>query len=439
MDRFFRRPKPAIWQTQTVAGVEFPMTNAIPQHEDLVYAGLSPAQKLDLYLPKGNGPFPLVILVHGGGFNMGDKSHMRSKPGTDDLLQNGFAVANVNYRLSEEAKSPAQIQDVKTAVRWLRAHAQEYNLDLAKFGTWGSSAGANIAVLLGTSAGVAALEGAEMGCKEYSSAVQAVVDWFGPIDFLRMDEQFAGKSHLQTHNAPDSPESILIGAPIQTRPHQVEIVNPLTYVTPNAPPFLIQHGTKDDLVPVEQSKMLYNALKAAIGPDKVTLTLLNGASHGGGPQFWDPANVKLVINFLERYLKNEPRKIEKIYQEITTICMTDGPSMYSYRDGLFIYGGYKNLTFTEKEHGKTARVEVNSRNQPICWIELWHGHYNNNWDKWSAERGAAPIAQSSSGQPQANPSLEWIIEPGDYMLYFVASSKDKDVKNEIITFQIKTD
>jgi acetyl esterase/lipase len=295
--------RPENMMKEPVPGVDFPETTAIPQHEDLVYANVSSAQKLDLYLPQGSGPFPLVIMVHGGGFNMGDKSHMRSKPGTDDLLRNGYAVANVNYRLSSEAKAPAQIQDIKTAARWLRAHAKEYALNPNKFGAWGASAGGNLVALMGTSCGVAALEGAELGYKDQSSCIQAVIDWFGPIDFLKMDQQFAGNPDLQTHDAPDSPESILIGVPIQTRPDLVQIINPLTYVSPDASPFLIQHGTEDDLVPVQQSQSLYAALKSAIGADKVILTLFEGASHGGGPQFWKPANIKLVIGFLDKFLK----------------------------------------------------------------------------------------------------------------------------------------
>ena len=255
-------------------GVDFPVTIATPQYPDLAYATASPAQKLDLYLPDGPGPFPVVLIVHGGAFMFGDKSHDISMAGTDQLLGRGYAVANVNYRLSGEAKAPAQIQDVKTAVRWLRAHAGEYRLNPHKIGAWGSSAGANLAALLGTSGGVAALEGADLGHAEQSSRVQAVVDWFGPIDFLQMDAQFHGTPCPADHDAPDSPESQLIGAPIQTRPDLVKAVNPITYVSPEASPFLIQHGTEDCLVPPQQSQLLFDALLPAIGADKVQLTLL---------------------------------------------------------------------------------------------------------------------------------------------------------------------
>jgi acetyl esterase/lipase len=285
-----------------IPGVDFPITLATPQFPDLTYASASPTQKLDLYLPAGAGPFPVVLLVHGGAFMFGDKSHELSKPGTDQLLAKGYAVANVNYRLSGEAKAPSQIQDVKTAVRWLRAHAGEHCLNPDKFGAWGSSAGGNLVALLGTSCGVAALEGAELGHAEQSSRVQAVVDWFGPIDFLQMDAQLRGTPCPANHNAADSPESQLIGAPIQTKPKLVKAINPITYVSAEASPFLIQHGTDDCLVPPQQSQLLFDALLPAIGADRVHLILLQGAGHGGGPLFWADANVQRVLDFLDRFL-----------------------------------------------------------------------------------------------------------------------------------------
>lgn len=272
---------------------------ALPQYANLAYATTSAAQGLDLYLPAGAGPFPLVVVIHGGGFMMGDKSGV---DGVDALLAQGYAVASINYRLSGEAKFPAQIQDVKTAVRWLRAHAEEYHLDPQKFGAWGASAGGNLAALLGTSCGDPALEGAGLGNAEQSSCVQAVVDWYGPTDFLQMDQQFSGTSCPADHDDASSPESQLIGAPIQSKPDLAKAANPITYVTPQAPPFFIQHGTADCNVPPQQSQILYDALQAAIGADKVSLTFLEGAGHGGS-QFTDLANLQRVTDFLNTYLK----------------------------------------------------------------------------------------------------------------------------------------
>ncbi len=277
-------------------------TVAVPQYSDVPYATVSAAQKLDVYLPEGTGPFPLVIMVHGGGFMMGDKAAGDATTGVDLLLANGFAVASINYRLSAEAKAPAQIQDVKAAVRFLRANAAQYNINPEKFAAMGGSAGGSLVALLGTSCGVAALEGADLGNAKQSSCVQAVVDWFGPIDFLTMDEQFTGTSCPVNHNDASSPESQLVGQPIQDNPALSIAVNAITYITANVPPFFIQHGTADCNVPPQQSQALYDALTAVVGTETVTLTFLEGAGHGGS-QFSDAANLQLVLDFLTLYLK----------------------------------------------------------------------------------------------------------------------------------------
>jgi acetyl esterase/lipase len=274
-----------------------------PTYKDLAYASISAAQKLDLYIPAtGSGPFPVVIMVHGGGFMMGDKADGAGLTGVDQLLTAGYAVASINYRLSGEAKYPAQINDAKAAVRYLRANAAKYNLNPDKFGAWGASAGGNLVALLGTTCGVAELEGAELGNADQSSCVQAVVDWFGPVDFLKMDEQFAGTSCPQSHDAADSPESQLVGAAIQTVPDLVKTTNPMNYIDTSDAPFLIQHGSADCNIPPVQGKNLADALGAAIGADKVTYTLIDGAGHGGA-QFTTEANLKVVVDFLNKHLK----------------------------------------------------------------------------------------------------------------------------------------
>lgn len=274
-----------------------------PTYKDLAYADISSAQKLDLYIPtSGSGPFPVVIMVHGGGFMFGDKADGAGLTGVDQLLAAGYAVASINYRLSAEAQYPAQIFDAKAAVRFLRANAETYKLNPDKFGAWGASAGGNLVSLLGTTCGVAELEGAELGHADQSSCVQAVVDWFGPIDFLKMDAQFAGTSCPQTHDAADSPESKLVGAAIQTVPDLVKTTNPMNYITADDAPFFIENGTADCNIPPIQNKNLADALSAVISADKVTYTSLEGAAHGGS-QFETDENLKLVIEFLDKYLK----------------------------------------------------------------------------------------------------------------------------------------
>ena len=194
----------------------------------------------------------------------------------DELVAAGYAVASINYRLSGEATYPAQINDAKAAVRFLRANAAQYKLNPDKFAAFGASAGGNLASLLGTTCGVDELEGADLGNAGVSSCVQAVVDWFGPIDFLTMDEEFAGTSCPANHNDASSPESMLVGAAIQTVPDLVKTTNPMNYIDPSDPPFLIQNGSADCNIPPVQSKNFADALSKVIGADNVTYTLIDG-------------------------------------------------------------------------------------------------------------------------------------------------------------------
>lgn len=274
-----------------------------PTYQDLAYAPVSPAQKLDLYIPaNGSGPFPVVVMIHGGGFMFGDKADGAGLAGVDQLLEAGYAVASINYRLSGEATHPAQINDAKAAVRFLRANASQYSLNPDKIGAWGASAGGNLASLMGTTCGVKELEGTDLGNADQSSCVQAVVDWFGPIDFLKMDEQFAGSGCPQTHNDASSPESKLVGAAIQTVPDLVKTTNPMNYIDAGDPPFFIENGTADCNIPPVQNKNLADTLSTAIGADKVTYVSLEGAGHGGS-EFGTAENLNLVISFLDKYLK----------------------------------------------------------------------------------------------------------------------------------------
>ncbi len=273
---------------------------------DLAYASVSSTQRLDLYLPPvGDGPFPLVIWVHGGGWETGDKE-LTAAPFPLGLLDHGFALASVNYRLSGEATFPAPIHDVKAAVRWLRANAAQYRLDPNRFGAWGSSAGGHLVALLGTSTGAAALEGSELGNAGVSSRVQAVVDWFGPTDLSRLaeDAEAVGCSSLaiRIHTSPQSPEARMMGAPIDDRPDLAAVANPVTYVSADDPPYLIQHGAIDCIVPLPQSDDLEGALETALGAGGVSFIVLPATGHSG-PAFYTDANLERVFAFFDQVLK----------------------------------------------------------------------------------------------------------------------------------------
>ena len=274
---------------------------------DIPYANQSPAQKLDLYFPDDiPGPFPVIVSIHGGAFMGCDKSDIQVMPMLEGLKR-GYAVIAVNYRLSWEAKFPALVQDVKAAVRWIRANASHHGLDPQRIAAWGGSAGGYLASMLGTSAGVSELEDLSMGNPDQPCNVQAVVAWFGPTDFLKMDEQLAASgltpSEDQLHNGVNSPESILLGQKITEIPERVSAANPESYIQPGAPPFFLQHGTKDPVVPVQQSINFAARLSKILGENQVRLDLIQDAEHAD-PRFEIPENVNKVLDFLDKYLKS---------------------------------------------------------------------------------------------------------------------------------------
>jgi acetyl esterase/lipase len=271
--------------------------------QNIPYATLSPAQKLDIYLPnEGDGPFPVIISIHGGAFMFGDKADGQLNPMLQGLKR-GYAVVSINYRLSGEALFPKNINDVKAAIRWIKANASLYKIKPDKIALWGGSAGGNLAALAGTSGDIKELEDLSLGNANQSSRVQAVVDWFGPTNFLLMDEQLIATGNGKPdHSQANSPESKLMGQKITEIPAKVQLANPETYISVDDPPFLIEHGTKDQLVPTQQSVNFAAKLMAVLGKEKVTIHLLEDAMHGG-PQFETSKNVELVFRFLDTILK----------------------------------------------------------------------------------------------------------------------------------------
>lgn len=247
---------------------------------DVAYATRSPYQLADIYLPSsGDGPFPTIVFVHGGGYVSGDKTAL--VPGLVSAAnRRGLAVVSVGYRLLGEADFPAQIHDVKAAVRWVHAAAGDYTLDAEAVAIWGTSAGGHLAALVGTSEGVAALQDDSLGHAQHPPRVAAVVDWYGPADFLSMRDYL--EEQRRAYGAGLTFPLDYITRRIDDAPELVAAANPASHAGPGDPPVLIAHGQDDVVVPVQQSLDLAEALRGRMGPDRVTLEIVPGAGHGTG-------------------------------------------------------------------------------------------------------------------------------------------------------------
>ena len=260
---------------------------------DLAY-GTAPRQKLDLYLPAAAGPSPLVLYLHGGGWVAGDKA------GPDDLgvitalAGHGYAVASVNYRLATDAVFPAQIDDARAALAWLRANAGALGVDPGRVGVFGVSAGAHLAVLLGV--------------LERTPAVRVVVDWAGPIDLATVGADLAARPDCDGAWAdPQDPSSFwaaLVGGPVASKPFLVAAADPINLVASadpaTLPRFLLAHGDRDCTVPVRQSERFAEAVRAVGRPDAVVLRVVRGSGHVR--QFARDSELPVALQFLDAAL-----------------------------------------------------------------------------------------------------------------------------------------
>lgn len=221
---------------------------------NIIYtSGGGPDKQLDLFLPKnGDGPFPAVVYIHGGGWNAGSKAAFRRQAA--DMATKGFAGACINYRLSPEAKYPAALHDSKAAVRWIRANAKKYRINPDRVGAAGGSAGGHLVALLGVTGDIPAYEG-ERGSAGFSSRVQAVAAFNPVIDFVAIGKRSA-------NNATSSIAQFL-GTPYTLNPQLWADASPITHVSKDSAPFLLLHGDADQLVPFQQSIDMRDKLKAA--------------------------------------------------------------------------------------------------------------------------------------------------------------------------------
>ena len=260
--------------------------------KDLEFANVNgQSLKLDLYLPQSVENPPLVVWIHGGGWRAGSKE----KCGIKWMAEHGYAVASISYRLTDKAIFPAQIHDCKAAIRWLRANKSKYGYSVQKVGVAGSSAGGMLAALVGTSGDVKELEGNVGGNADYSSRVDAVIDFFGASDFIL-------RSKTQPHraNEPGSVVHRLLGGGANEKVELAKQASAVTHVSSDDPPVLVFHGDKDKTVLLDQSERLNEVYKKA--GLNIDFRVLKGAGHGG-KEFFSPENKKLMVSFLDKYLK----------------------------------------------------------------------------------------------------------------------------------------
>ncbi|MCE0499769.1 MAG: alpha/beta hydrolase [Methylacidiphilales bacterium] len=264
---------------------------------DVVYgqAGGHPLY-LHLALPETlpDKPMPAIILIHGGGWHQGTRA---ADVGEAYIFAgHGYVAASIEYRLAQEAPFPAQLEDCKCAVRFLRAKAADYHIDAGRIAVMGDSAGGHLSALMGLTNGMKEFEG-DGGWADQSSSVQAVCDWYGPTDLVAWVK---GNPKL----AKDPFLPLFFGGTVADHPEKAAYASPMTYVSgsKDTPPFLIMHGDQDPLVPVQQSIMLAEALIAA--GDDVTLHVIKGAAHGG-PGWGLKKPWPEVIEFFDHNLKGE--------------------------------------------------------------------------------------------------------------------------------------
>jgi len=290
----------AVATTATGSGQEpkeqagpLPLPPGVKVIREIDYMGHGLAhQRLDLYLPeKTSGLLPLVVWIHGGGWDSNSKDNCRPAL---PLPTRGYALASVNYRLTDSGPFPIQIADCRAAVRWLRAHAGRYQINPERIGAWGPSAGGHLVALLGTAADEKKWDtlGGDTGI---STRLQAVCDYYGPTDFLA-----AIKAGIT-----DSSDAKLLGGPPGERLDVAKQASPVNYVSRDDPPFLIVQGDQDRIVPLEQSRLLHDKLKQA-GVEATLVVVRNGKHGNWGPDVQPtPDQIReTVISFFDKHLKN---------------------------------------------------------------------------------------------------------------------------------------
>ena len=232
----------------------------------------------------------MIVWIHGGGWRQGSKESGGHPPRLPKIVETGrYFGASINYRLSAEQNWPAQLFDCKAAIRWLRAKSYKYGYDGRRISVWGSSAGGHLALMLGTTNGKKEWEGSVGSFKKYSSEVQSVINYYGPSEFLKMDNH----PSIIVHSSPNSPESKLLGRAIGEVPKMAKQASPFHHVKEGLPPFIHFHGTKDMLVPYNQSFILHQKILSHKNDSRLITV------RGGGHKMPENFTEKFVLPFLD--------------------------------------------------------------------------------------------------------------------------------------------
>lgn len=267
---------------------------ASPAHKDVVYATVNGKDlKLDIYLPSGSSTPPLLVWVHGGAWRSGSKESVPTF-----FVENGIAIASLDFRLSTEGKFPASVHDIKAAIRFLRAKAPEYGYRADRIAIAGSSSGGHLAALVGVSNKHAELEGTVGNHLTESSEVHAIIDYFGASNLTTILSQ----STPHGLNVRKPALELLLGGQPGNIPELAKLASPVFHIDKNDPPLLLFHGDQDPQMPINQSHELEGRYRA-LDLD-VQFAVIYGAAHGGDA-FFSGDNAKLAINFLRRTLRGE--------------------------------------------------------------------------------------------------------------------------------------
>jgi acetyl esterase/lipase len=259
---------------------------------DIEYANVDgKSLRLDLHLPGSPLRAPLIVWVHGGAWRAGSKSGMP----LGALVDEGYAVASVDYRLSTEAKFPAQIHDIKAAIRFLRARASDWSLPTEKIVVAGDSAGGHLAALVGVTNGHAELEGTVGADSQASSAVQGIMSFYGGSNLTTILEQ--STPHGLSVRVPAL--DLLLGGQPKDFPPLARLASPVFHVDAQDPPLLLFHGDQDPQMPINQAHELSGAYERQGA--HVEFVVIHGAAHGG-PAFYDAERLAVVKRFLSRRL-----------------------------------------------------------------------------------------------------------------------------------------